>query len=180
MRLEARIMLIDLPSEKLSDVFIAHRAQLRSIALKIVGTADLADEVTQEAYLRVAEGVSIRKVEKPYCYCCQVVRNLARDYCRRQTVEATYRIYTEDGELPPIKHENSPERALEERRLLEAIDHVLKGLPERTRRAFELYRLAGLTQREIAKQLGCSPTLVNFMLKDAVEALVSCRDLRVY
>jgi RNA polymerase sigma-70 factor (ECF subfamily) len=34
-----------------------------------------------------------------------------------------------------------------------------------------------LTQREIARQLGCSATLVNFMLRDATQAVASCRDL---
>ena len=41
------------------------------------------------------------------------------------------------------------------------------------RRAFELYRLGGLTQREVADELGISTTLVNFMIRDA---LTCCRD----
>lgn len=52
------------------------------------------------------------------------------------------------------------------------ISQALDSLPARTRRAFELYRLAGLSQREIASELGVSVTLVNFLIRDA---LASCR-----
>lgn len=161
----------------LGEVFIAHRAQLRRIAQKIVGTPEVADEVTQDAYLKLVEGACARNVEKPYCYCCQVVRNLALDHCRRQAVEATYRIYTEDGELPQVSGGSRPDQRLHEMQVLAAINRALDTLPPRTRHAFELYRVGGLTQREIARRLECSATLVNFMLRDATQALASCRHL---
>jgi RNA polymerase sigma-70 factor (ECF subfamily) len=53
------------------------------------------------------------------------------------------------------------------------VSDALATLPERTRRAFELYRLGGLTQREVADELGISTALVNFMIRDA---LTCCRD----
>ncbi|UXY15527.1 sigma-70 family RNA polymerase sigma factor [Chitiniphilus purpureus] len=170
-------MLLELAEPTLETVFLAHRAQLHRLAKKIVGTPELADEITQEAYLKLVEGACAREVANPFGYCCQVVRNLALDHCRRQAVEATYRVYTDDGELPQVPGVGTPERGLHERRMLDAIEEVLGTLPPRTRLAFELYRLAGLTQREIAKRLGCSATLVNFMLKDVAEALRQCRSL---
>lgn len=170
-------MSLDLPGNTLGEAFIAHRAQLRCIAQRIVGTPELADEITQDAYLKLVEGSCARQVDKPFCYCCQVVRNLALDHCRRQSVEATYRIYSDDGELPQVPGGTAPDRSLHERQVLDAIDKVLDSLPPRTRHAFELYRLAGLTQREIAQRLGCSATLVNFMLRDAAQVLATCRDL---
>ncbi len=171
-------MLDDSSENVLGEVLIAHRTQLRGIALKIVGTTELADEVIQDAYLKLVDGASIRKIEKPYNYCSQVVRNLARDYHRQKNHEATYRIYTEDGELPHVPYDCTPEKIIFERQLIEAIDNALSRLPSRTRHAFELYRLSGLTQREIAKELDCSATLVNFMLKDAVEALMECQNMK--
>ena len=55
---------------------------------------------------------------------------------------------------------------------LENIADALTELPSRTRYAFEMYRLHGVPQKDIAKELGVSPTLVNFMIRDA---LVHCR-----
>jgi RNA polymerase sigma-70 factor (ECF subfamily) len=168
----------DLSKLALGDVFIAHRAQLWSIAQKIVGTADLAGDVVQEAYLKVAHASCTRDVEKPFAYCCQVVRNVAFDFRRRHAVESSYRTYTDDGEPPQVPDGTSPEQVLDERRVLDAIDKALQAVPARTRRAFELHCLGGLTQREIGQRLGCSATLINFMVRDARDALAACRALR--
>jgi RNA polymerase sigma-70 factor (ECF subfamily) len=39
--------------------------------------------------------------------------------------------------------------------------------------AFEMYRIRGMTQKDIAVTLGVSPTLVNFMIRDA---MTHCRE----
>ncbi len=161
----------------LAEVFIANRVQLQRVAQKIVRTTDLADEVLQDAYLKLADGGAVREVHRPLGYCCQVVRNVAFDYHRHHSVEASYRTYCDDVELMSPPSNDAPERLLDGRQALVAIDRVLCALPERTRLAFELNRLGGMTQREVGAQLGCSATLVNFMIKDADAALESCRHL---
>jgi len=173
-------MLVDSNELTLVDVFIAHRPQLRAIARKIVGTADLADEVTQDAYLRVVEGVPTRRILQPLYYCCQVVRNIAIDHLRRVSLETRVRVFTDDGDVPEVPVSCTSEQRLDDRRLIAAIDQALADLPARTRQAFELFRLGDVTQREIGARLGCSATLVNFMVKDAqkaLEGLKSRRDL---
>ncbi len=170
-------MLMHSSEPTLGEVFIANRAQLQRVAQKIVRTADLADEVLQDAYLKLADGAAVRDVRKPLGYCCQVVRNVAFDYHRHQSVEASYRTYCEDVELVSPPSNDAPERVLDGRQALAVIDRVLGALPARTRLAFELNRLSGMTQREIAARLGCSATLVNFMIKDADAALENCRYL---
>ncbi|OEZ64154.1 sigma-70 family RNA polymerase sigma factor [Duganella sp. HH105] len=172
-------MSTELQETALGHIFIEHRPQLRRIAQKIVGTPHIADEVIQDAYLKIVEMTGVRDILKPFCYCCQVVRNLALDHCRRQAVESSYRIYPEDGELPQVCGGNIPDQQLHGIQVINAIDHILGGLPSRTRHVFELYRLGGLTQRDIAQQIGCSATLVNFMLRDATQAIASCRELLV-
>ena len=172
-------MSVEQRDQLLVEVFIAHRAQLRSLAKKLVGTADLADEVVQDAYVKLAEGAGAgTRVERPYCYCCQVVRNIALDHYRRRSVEAKVRVQTDDGQVPEVPVNCSVAGRIDGRRLIKAIDQVLDTLPRRTREAFELFRLGELTQREIAAKLGCSATLVNFMVRDAREALESLKDRR--
>lgn len=167
-----------LPSSSLAEAFIGSRLQLRMLAQRIVGTLDLAEEVVQEAYLKVVERASIEVVSKPQAFCSQVVRNVALDHYRRQKVESTYRIYSDDGELPPVAGGFTPDQLVQDRRMLAAVDRALDTLPARTRHAFELYRLSGMTQRDIGKTLDCSATLVNFMIKDAMQVLMSCPVLR--
>ncbi|ATE59255.1 sigma-70 family RNA polymerase sigma factor [Thauera sinica] len=162
-------------SHSLGEMFIARRADLRAVAAGIVGHSELVDDVLQDAYLKLAYGVCVRDVEKPYNYCCQVVRNMAFDYCRRRVTESACIVQSEDGELPEVEGGHVPEAGLDERRILSWIEAALEQLPERTRLVFELYRLQGRTQREIAGIIGVSASLVNILIKDAVGALSRCR-----
>lgn len=165
------------PRPTIAEVFVANRPQLRRVAQKIVHTADLADEVLQDAYLKLMEGACALEIHKPVGYCCQIVRNVAFDYHRRQSVEVSCRAYCDDLEIVGPQACETPERVAVSRQALQAIERVLKALPLRTRQAFELSRLSGLTQREIGVRLGCSATLVNFMIKDVDQVLEGCRYL---
>ena len=53
---------------------------------------------------------------------------------------------------------------------------ALTQMSARTRRAFELHRCEGCTQRDVARELGVSTALVNFMIRDAHLALSSCHE----
>lgn len=166
----------DPSSRPLGELFITRRSDLRSIAFRIVGRADVVDDVMQDAYVRLVEGTCARDVLNPFAYCCQVVRNMALDHCRRCVVESNIVVSPPDGSLPEVADLRHADTGIDERRLLERIEKVLAALPERTRLVFELYRLHGKTQREIGKVLGVSATLVNFMIKDVMKALAACRD----
>lgn len=170
-------MLMEIPASALDEIFVLRRAQLHRIARRLVGKSEIADEVIQDAYLNVAALARTRAIGQPFCYCCQVVRNVALDYRRRQAVEAAWRVYPEDGEMPQVAGASAPDRQLHCMQVLHAVERILGGLPARTRHVFELSRLGGLTQRDIALQVGCSATLVNFMLRDATAALADCRAL---
>lgn len=171
-------MLNDSSQSALEEIFLLHKGKLRGIARSIVRTIDLTDEVLQDAYLKIAGIPQEAVIREPLFYCCQVVRNLALDCYRRHTVEATYRTFIDDVEsLPVATVEWVPERLLEVRQSLSVVDKMLDSLAPRTRYVFELSRLGGLTQREIAQKLGCSATLVNFMIKEADLMLQSCRHL---
>jgi RNA polymerase sigma factor (sigma-70 family) len=99
------------------------------------------------------------------------VRNLAIDHYRKQALELRYSGSEEEG-LNVVIHGASPEASHINFNTLDNIADALTELPQRTRYAFEMYRLHGVPQKDIAKELGVSPTLVNFMIRDA---LVHCR-----
>lgn len=159
----------------LEQVFATERKKLRSVAFKILGSQAQAEDILQEAFLKLLDVAIGKQVDCPQAYCCKVVRNLSLDNIRRQQVEGQYRVHLDDDELPQVDGGGNPQNILQQRLLLQAIDQAMSTLPERTRRAFELYRIHELTQREIAKELGCSATLVNFMLRDVGQALAVCR-----
>lgn len=165
----------DRSRQDLQTTFIEHRVRLQEAAQRIVGKRDLAEEVLQSAYLRITETSVHLVIRQPLNYCFQVVRHLAIDYCRRRTLESQLFAAEIEGHAVPAP-QLSPERTAMSGQFVLRIEAVLMQLPPRTRQAFMLYRLEGLTQRAIADRLGVSPTLVNFMIKDAIEALKQCQD----
>ncbi|MFT3815693.1 MAG: sigma-70 family RNA polymerase sigma factor [Acidovorax sp.] len=167
----------DTSNADLIAVFMQMRGRLRAIARSIVNRGDLADEVLQDAYVKLSQLTEMPGIARPEGYCAQTVRNLAMDYQRRHGTEATYRIFVADAETIGVSTDAGPDRMLGLRQALEQIDRVLSTLPPRTRHAFELYRLGEMTQRDIGKRLGCSASVVNQMLKEADVALRACRHL---
>lgn len=155
----------------LRGLFIAHRSQLRQAAMKIIGTSEQADDVVQDAYLKVVEMAAEFDVKQPLAYLFQLVRNLAIDRHRRTVLESRFFASEEEGLHVPATA-GTPEAVAVNMQQLRLVADALAKLPERTRRAFELYRIGGHTQREVADQLGVSTTLVNFMIRDA---LTFCR-----
>jgi len=153
---------------ELADVFIAYRSQLCHAAMKILGNRERADDVVQDAYLKIIEADAVFDVRQPVAYIYQVVRNLAIDRHRRCALESGFFACEEEGLEVPAPS-GTPEAIAIGRQELGRVARALGELPERTRKAFELYRVGGLTQREIAERLGVSTTLVNFMIRDAID-----------
>ena len=156
----------------LLQAFIDNRQILVKIAARITGCRSRAEDVVQDAFFRLQSAPEITSSFKAQLsYLFQIVRNLAIDHYRKQTLELKYSGPEEEG-LNVVIHGASPEASHINFSTLESIASALSELPPRTRYAFEMYRLHGVPQKDIAKELGVSPTLVNFMIRDA---LVHCR-----
>ncbi|MET0266312.1 MAG: RNA polymerase factor sigma-70 [Duganella sp.] len=147
--------------------FVVSRAQLHEAAMRILGCRQRAEDVLQDAYLKLADGIEELHINNPLAYLYQLVRNLAIDRYRRGQFELQVFSPEEDG--LHVGSASTPEaQAIDTQHLL-IVARALGSLPERTRAAFELHRLGGQTQREVAAQLGISTTLVNFLIRDAMD-----------
>ncbi|MCY1362062.1 hypothetical protein D9M69_487620 [compost metagenome] len=156
----------------LLQALVENRSTLVKTAARITGCHSRAEDVVQDAFLRLA---NVQKIALPLKaqvnYVFRIVRNLAIDHYRKQAMEQKYTGSEEEG-LNTATHGATPESTNLHHETLDIIDTALNQLPPRTRYAFEMYRLHGIPQKDIAKELGVSPTLVNFMIRDA---LVHCR-----
>ena len=152
--------------------FIACRPQLREAAARILGCRQRADDVVQDAYLKLNDSLEEGQVRHLVPYLYRMVRNLAIDRCRRGNFEAQVFFCAEAG-LAVDCGAAGPEAVAIHSQHLRLVACALATLPERTCRAFEEHRLGGKTQREVAAQMGISATLVNFMIRDAEQC---CRD----
>lgn len=154
----------------MGDAFVGNRDALRRAALAIVGSPERADDVVQDAYLRVHAVDSVGELQQPLRFCFRVVRNLALDHWRRSAFEQDLLVHEDEGQHVPAETP-TPERHAMARQSLAIADKVLSGLPTRTREVFELYHLKGLTQRDIGRELGVSVGLVNALIREATDAL---------
>lgn len=124
------------------------------------------DDLIQEAYCRMAALDSVDHITRPDGYFFQIVRNLLIEQVRRARVvriDAAVEIDALAG-----GEENSPERITAARRELARVQGVIADLPDRCRRIFELRKIHGLPQREIARLLGVSESVVE---NDGVKGL---------
>lgn len=160
-------MIVEKPVD-LSELFMAHRSHLRWTALKILGNPERAEDVVQDAYLKVSEATALFDVKQPLAYLFQMVRNLAIDHHRRISLEMNLFEGEEDGLHVPSQT-GTPEATLIGRQHLKLVVKALSELPERTRRAFELHRLEGRTHRDIAEELDISTSLVNILIHQALD-----------
>jgi len=159
----------------LVDVLEANRAHLRFLARSVLPSAELVDDVMQDAYLRLVDVPS--DVRSPIAYCRQVVRNLALDYCRHRAVEQACIAADVSVDWLEAPGTGSLQRRLEVQEALVALGKELDRMPPKIRKVFELHRIQGYTQRDVAKQMGCSLTYVNLMFSQALGAIEKYRHL---
>lgn len=156
--------------ESLQEIYLSNRPSLLNVATRITGCRSHAEDVVQDAFFRLNRS-SLSNIRSQLSYLFQVVRNLSIDHYRKQTLEHRYAAPEAEG-LDVVNHCATPEEINAQQQTLELVQQALAQLPERTRYAFEAYRLQGRPQKDIARDLGVSPTLVNFMIRDA---MVHCR-----
>ncbi len=162
------------------SLLIDKRSALLNAAAKITGCRSRAEDVVQDAYLRLTT-ISLNELplKAKVSYIYNVVRNLAIDHYRKQEIEHKYFDREEEG-FNVDTGSATPEHIYHNQELIKTLDRALNELPKRTRYVFEMHRIHGMQQKEIAKELGVSPTLVNFMVRDA---LIHCKkfiDLQHY
>ena len=146
----------------------SYQGMLTRFAERMLGDQAMAQDVVQEAFLRLWR----LRTHLPTILCLRpyllrVVRNLCLDYVR--TAKPTEPLYAESGvtEIPG----KSVEGVMQTQLLVEAIRNAAQTLPEPHRTVFLLSQYEGLSYREIAEIVGCPVNTVASRKRLAVEAL---------
>ncbi|MCW5704522.1 MAG: sigma-70 family RNA polymerase sigma factor [Bradyrhizobium sp.] len=138
------------------EIYIEHRGALVNYATTITGERARAEDVVQEAFLRVRSAARAQQLDDPVAYFYRVVRNLALDLRRRLTFERVHVFGHPEPSGQPLDLEFSAEEAAIARERLRNVMEALHELPERTRIALEMHRFGGCTLKQIAEHLGLS------------------------
>lgn len=148
--------------------FLEHRPALVDYAARLLGSRDQAEDVVQDAFLRLrpteSDDYAPRQV---LSYLYSIVRNLALDQLKRRAVEARGRDVD-----PPFwilaQEASTPEELVLFADQARVASLTLEALPPETRRAIELYRLDGWTLEAIATELQISVATAHRMIRSGM------------
>lgn len=145
-----------MPSDT-TALFVQHRGSLVDYAARIVGSRAQAEDVVQEAWLRLRRAEEQRTVLEPVAYLYRLVRNLAID-TRRKLSREIMQGSSEQTTLGVPDETPSAERTAEAKDELRLVLEALAALPERTQIAVRMNRIEGRTLQEVANRLDLSVT----------------------
>lgn len=162
--------LLDAYMSKRDDLVRFFAARLRSMAA--------AEDLAQDLYIRVASLDSGERVENPSAYLYRLASNLMLDRLRSdRRAGARDSAWVQTGRLEiggeGVADEPSAEQSVAARQRLAQVARAIADLPPKTKRAFELHKLEGLTQEETARALGVSRKTVEKQISAALQRLVA-------
>lgn len=152
----------------LQKLFLKHARELNRFLRRRGHSAEAAADIAQDAFVRLmTAGPKVETTcDNPRAYLYQISRNLSIDYQRRERLFP--RVDLSNEELARISDPSpSPETLVYDRQRLVMTLAAINELPERTRTAFELYRLDNLTISEVAQEIQLSTTRSWVLIRDA-------------
>ena len=152
----------------LKGLFLAHGRELEVYLSRRVRCAQTAADLTQEAFLRLAQQPAEAGAVNARAYLYRIARNLVIDHFRQEESRQTRPVPAEDlatlpDEAPPL------ERTAAARQRLDLLLRAVAELPPRTQEVFLLNRIEGLTHVEVARRLGISESSVQKHIARALD-----------
>jgi RNA polymerase sigma-70 factor (ECF subfamily) len=162
--------LLDAYMSRRDDLVRFFAARLRSMAA--------AEDLVQDLYIRVSSLDSDEPVENPSAYLYRLASNLMLDRLRsdrRSGARDSAWVQTQRLEVAgeAVADEPSAEQNVAGRQRLSLLTRAIAELPPKTRRAFQLHKLEGLSQEETARALGVSRKTVEKQISSALHRLLA-------
>jgi RNA polymerase sigma-70 factor (ECF subfamily) len=132
-----------------------YEKRVYTMALRLVGNADDAFDIAQEAFIRVYRSLSGFKGEAKFStWIYRIVSNLCIDFNRRtkrfRQVPLEYSDEDESFEISIPDDRYDPERELERSEITRAVESALESLTPEHKEIFILRELNGMSYAEIA------------------------------
>ncbi|MDG9926433.1 MULTISPECIES: sigma-70 family RNA polymerase sigma factor [unclassified Pseudomonas] len=155
-------------SRSLHALYSEHNGWLKGWLRARLGNASDAADLAQDTFVRVLAARNVEAIREPRTYLSAIARALMIDKFRRQAIEQAY---LDALALRPEPLDIAPETRLLILETLTAVDVMLDGLGERTRRIFLAVQLEGLSYVATGERLGVSVTTVK---KHMIRAMTQC------
>lgn len=160
------------PTDALADFIRRHDAELRRYLRSRIRHEEDAADLRQECYARLLRHVHAHPqvvLEPPLLF--RIANNLLTDSWRRS------RLYPVESDGPQdaanlVDTGAAPDRVADEQQILARLREVVRNLPARRQEVFVCSRWLGMSNAEIAVNLGISVKAVE---KHITKALAACR-----
>ena len=160
---------------------LKYQSRIVSIAFKFVKEIQLAEDISQEAFIKAYRSIdSFREESAFYTWLYRITANTAKNYLvskgRRKESSISEMSISENEDFFELPTNDSPEQILMAQSLKDTIHDALSNLPEDTRTALSLREFEGLNYEEIAEIMNCPVGTVRsriFRGREALENLIS-------
>ena len=163
-----------MPRHDLDRWFVAEVLPLEGMLMRFLArnwrdTSEIAD-LRQEVYARAYEsaGRGLPDRTKPFVF--MIARNLMIDRLRRRQVVSIDTLADLES-LNVATEEANPERLASARQELKMLRTALDSVPARQREVIVLRKIDGLSQREVALQMGIAESTVERQLSQGIRFL---------
>ncbi len=134
---------------------LPHAALLRAWLRSRFPSLTDPDDLVQETFARVLQAHALAPISSAKAFVFMTARNLALDHVRRQKIVGIDSL-TETDALSVYEDVPGVSETVGRRQELELLTQAIQSLPERCRQVLTLRKIYGLSQKEIAAQLGIS------------------------
>lgn len=160
---------------------LKYQSRLVSIAFKYVKEIQLAEDISQEAFIKAYKAInSFREESAFYTWLYRITANTAKNYLvskgRRRESSISELSTLENEDQFVVASHDSPDEILLAQELRNTLFNAVSSLPEDTRTALSLREFEGLNYEEIAKIMNCPVGTVRsriFRGREALEDLIS-------
>lgn len=149
-------------------LYTATRREAYFVALKVCGTSQDAEDLTQEAYLTAFEKLpQLQEAEKFSSWLYMIVVNKCRDYLKKKKPTLFTELQKDDAPAPDWtddREENLPEVELDRQETVRLVAEMIDDLPEDQKLCLLLYYRDELSVSQIARALQVSEGTVKSRL----------------
>lgn len=149
------------------QLVLRYQKKVYWIAYGLVGDAEEAQDLAQEAFLRVHKAIDRFKLQYNfYTWLYRIVVNLAIDHLRKRGKHQS--VSLDDFPTEPATFEG-PERAMENSELRDRIRETLDSLPLKYKTVIVLRDINGMSCEEISQIIHCTNATTRWRLHKARE-----------
>ena len=149
-----------------SSFFNNHSKALYNYIYYKCGKANLAQDIVQEAFLKIWQNCSTILMETAKAYVYKTAGNLLLNQFKHDQVVLKFEQKKSQGQS-----QESPEFLLEQKEFKIRLEQAISNLPEKQRVVFLMSRIDKKTYKEIASILGISKQAVEKRMYNALDSL---------